>query len=347
MSAMNEDLLTQLRQAKLTGLVRAGFGVALPEGASGRTGSFRSGATLLDGPRAFVLIDDAQTTSLGGALVWFARQDASELHVLVDGEPGVAEVLARQAACFAAPPQIWRVRDRALESVEAANPPALPAPLPTGSGELLEMLDAAGVDIVVEHGIVKGEVLGLEVARIVASPGDASSDPGDDRGCTLEVGVGRFDREVGAMMHADLPGEENLANAVELVRRHRHVGAERHPLRDLVPERWVRSMVLADPSLVGAATLAPCDTTIEPPNLRARQPAAAIGIDDSGRSVIVVCSAGVDVDLVPLAADTRAWLDPDALLVLAVAVKGLPSVICDVAAMLDRPADVVELAPLF
>ena len=351
MSASDDDLLTRLRQAKLTGLVRSRFARDLPDEGSAEAGPFRSGATFVLGDRAFVLIDDAQPTSLGGALVWFARQEANELHVLVDGEDGVAEVLARQALCFASPPHIWKVADRALEPVIAAGPPAAPGSIPSGAEALMSMFDDAGIDVVVEHGVVKGEVLGLEVARIVVSGEDptgtrAGADP--DAGlCTLEIGVGRFDREIAAMMHADQSHARTLGNAVELVRRYRYTGAERHPLRDLVPERWVRALVMADPSLVGAATLAPCDTTIDPPNLRARQPAAAIGIDDAGNPVVVVCSAGVDVDLVPLAADTRAWLDPGARLVLAVAVRDLPRVIGDVAAMLAQPADVVVLAPLF
>ncbi len=346
MSALNEERLGELRQAKLRGLVRGSFDVA-----EGVTTTFRSGATLVADECAFVLIDHADEGSLGGALVWFARQSASELHVIVDTEAEVAAVLARQAQQFARPPTIWQLVERVVTAVEPADRPGLASLPPDGAEPFIEMLDAAGVDVVIEHGVVKGEVLGLEVARIVEATDDpdvprapGSQEPG---GCLLEVGIGRFDREVAAMLHANMPTSEALARAVELVRTHRTADGPPHPLRDLVPERWVRHRVIADPALVGAATLAACDTTIDPPNLRARQPAAAIGLDDDGRPVLVVCSSGVDVALVPIAADTRAWHDPEARLVLAVEMRGLPQVVRDVAASLRTPADVVELASRF
>ena len=94
----------------------------------------------------------------------------------------------------------------------------------------------------------------------------------------LEVGVGRFDREISAMMFSNVPTAEALAKAVEMVRRYRRPGATTHPLRDLVPERWLRRLVLADPSLVGAAELIAVDTTIEPESLRESQPSAAVGV---------------------------------------------------------------------
>ena len=52
--------------------------------------------------------------------------------------------------------------------------------------------------MVVEHGVVTGEVRGLEVCRVV-----------DDRttgdGVRLEVGVGAHDREAFAIIHGDVP----------------------------------------------------------------------------------------------------------------------------------------------
>ena len=59
---------------------------------------------------------------------------------------------------------------------------------------------AAGLDVVVEHGVLRVEVLGLEV-------GAASS----RRELSSRSGVGRFDREMSALMYAELPPVEALA----------------------------------------------------------------------------------------------------------------------------------------
>ena len=81
----------------------------------------------------------------------------------------------------------------------------------------------------VEHGVVTGEIVGLEIARIELS------DDGDAR---LEVGVGRHDREAFAMIHGDLPTAAALAAVVDEVRSHRRAGAAA-TARPRVPVRRV------------------------------------------------------------------------------------------------------------
>lgn len=332
MSALSDQRLGELRQAKLRALVRARFEIL-----DSLTDTFRDGATLLGADGAFVLIESATEASLGGALVWFTRNERPVLHVIVDASSEVAAVLARQAQWWAPPVTLWRLEGTAMVEVHAAPPPGPPTAAPSGAEALVEMLDAEGLDVVVDHGVIRGEVLGLEVARIT----DGAQGP------VLEVGVGRFDREISSMLHSGVPTADALHRAAELVRAHRRRDAPRHPLRDLVPERWVRALVLADPSMVDATTLAPCDMTVEPLNLRVRQPAAAVGMDPTGHGVVVVCSAGFDLDVVALAADTRQWHDPDARLVVAVAASGPLSILEDLATLLRRPATLVRLDPLF
>ena len=55
-----------------------------------------------------------------------------------------------------------------------------------------------------EHGVLLGEVDGLEVCRVVLVDGVAH----------LEVGVGRHDREAFALMHGDVPPAEALVGVV-------------------------------------------------------------------------------------------------------------------------------------
>src|SRR5439155_26041274 len=78
-----------------------------------------------------------------------------------------------------------------------------------------------------------------------------------------------------------------------------------HPLKLLAVSRWLRSRILHDPSLVGADHLAPLAPTVEAPDLRTLWSAPAAGIDTEGRPLVVVCSTGVGLDLVPAAADAR------------------------------------------
>lgn len=267
-------------------------------------------------------------------LLWVARSGASSLRLIIDAEPDVASRLAREATRFTLPITVERLVATAPVPVEP-----VPSPQPPGADvaavELAtELLAGTGVDVVVQHGIVRGEYLGLEVARVVVAP---------DGSPRLEVGVGRFDREISEMMFSNVPTTDAVAKAVELVRRHRRPGGPTHPLRDLVPERWLRRLVLADPAAVGAASLAEADTTYDAPSLREPQPAAAVGVTLDGSPLVVVTTAGVDVDVIPLAADTRAVIDPTADLVVCGPARHLIEPTRAVGALVDPPARFVAV----
>jgi hypothetical protein len=60
---------------------------------------------------------------------------------------------------------------------------------------------------------------------------------------------------------------------------------------------------------------------------------------------VVVCSTGVDLALVPLAADTRAWHDPAARLVVALPQRDHHSATITLLGLLQRPAELVDLTP--
>lgn len=301
------------------------------EGAT--AGPFPDGASLRSGHRGWVLVgDDARR--LGGAMAWARQQGVEELHVLAD-DPATAGVLARRASQFAAPPEVWRVEGRTLRPAAAAPPPTFPAPSP--SAELFRpLLAAAGLEVVVEQGQLIGELHGLEVARVVSPEGDPA-------GARLEVGVGRFDREAFALMNADLPDAEALAKAVGIVGGYRRAGAPHHQLNRLVPERWFRAAVVAEPGLVGADHLEPVESAAPRRDLTAPWPASAVGVDGEGRPLVVTCSTGVDLDLVPAAADDRSAHAPGARLVLALPERDrLPVTEALAAALLD-PAEIVAV----
>lgn len=299
------------------------------EGADGDASTFPGGASLrsADGRRGWVLADENAHRALGAALIWARQFDIAELQVLVDDSeaPGA---LARRAGEFASPPVVWQVVGREVVAVTPA-PVMVDSVVPPGAESFVSMLESAGAEPVVEHGALVGEVLGLEVARVVDGQ--------------LEVGVGKHDREAQKLMHADRPTYESLVAAVSAVRAVRYAGAQPHQMNQLAAERWLRAVVCAQPSLVGAASLRPVSSTVPRPDLRISSPAPAVGEDVSGQPVVVVCSVGIDVDLVPVAADARVVHSPEARLVLVVPEIDAHPVTYSLAAALRRPADVVTV----
>jgi hypothetical protein len=319
-----------LLSVKLSALVRAQWGDV-----AGEPADFPGGAALVAGSTAWLLLDANPLAALGPALVWADRRGVLELHLIVEED---AAVVARRAVLFRQPPAVWSIDGTALHPVAPAG--HVLAPAPPSATALAELLVDADVEVIVEDGIVRGEVLGLEVARIVHGTTTAGT-PIDDP--VLEVGVGHADRELTGMLHGNLPPEAQLARVVEIVRAQRRGGAERHPLNQLAPERWLRAILVADPGRVGLADLRAAPPAVPRPNLRDPAIAVAVGADPEGADVVVACSVGVHLDLVPAAADARALLAPDARLLLVVPERDAHPVTRALAQRLVAPAEVLPL----
>lgn len=340
-AAVDVERRAALNGAKLRGLVAGRWGPAdRTAGALGAT------ATLLAGSSGWVLPGGDADRTLGPALVWADRHGVDDLHLLVDAdarrgaEPGndVAGVLARQAGLFAPAPSVWAIEGTDLVAASAAPIPArADAPAPT---DLVDLLIDAGLEIVVEGSVVRGEVNGLEVARIVAGETTAGV-PIDEP--QLEVGVGKADRELTALVHGGLPPVEQLARVVEIARGHRRPGAPRHPLNQLVPERWLRAVLCRAPGTVGLASLRPAEGTRPRRDLSETGVAVATGEAPDGTPVVVACTVGMPLDLVPVAADARAALAPDARLLLAVPERDDHPGTRRLATRLVHPAEVVPV----
>lgn len=332
----------------------------------GTSAAFPGGAALLDraGRRGFVLIDDGSVRSLGSALFWAYGQSVEELHLLVETSParsrasaaGAAEsrgapaagasdggdsqlaagLIARRAGEWRNPPRVWAVEGREVVTAEAVPAPPEVSPDPELNG-LARILADHGAEPTFESGILRGEVLGLEVARSVAVAG----------GFGLSVGVGRHDREARAEMAPDQDPAVALDEVVATVRALRRCGAPRHPANLLARERWLRRVLIAHPELVGAARLAPVGAAVPPaPDSSISSgpaSAACIGEDFDGMVVVVACSTGIDVDLVPSGADVRACRARSARLVLAVPAGDDHPLTHRLAAALSEPATVVTV----
>ena len=279
--------------------------------------------------RAWVLIDDGVVARFGAALAWASRLGAACLDVLVDGSPSAPGIIARRAACFSSAPRVWAVSGTSLDPAVPA--PSVPDALDAPPSELVSLLAAHDLEVVWEHGVLRGEVLGLEVARTV--------------GDRLEVGVGRHDRSARFEMRPSESVTAALSEAAAAVRAQRRRDALSHPANTLARGRWLRSVLVSSPGRVGLASLRPVAPPLPWFDLPEAGPAPAVGVSSStGGPVVVVCSVGVDLDLVPTAADCRLlYGSGDAELWLVLPEGDDLPITRSLAGRLDPPARVVTV----
>jgi len=325
--SVDADRLRHLNEIKLRALVRRHLDapIELVSVAAGSSAVLRAGDELWLHPAG------EPERALGRALVLLARYSPAVLHLVLDEE---SPLDARRAAVFNRPVKVWRVDGTALVPV-VAGAVTSPADPPVGEATrlLVEMLEAAEVDVVVEHGLIIGEVRGLEVARVRV---DA------DGRTNLDIGVGRFDQEAAALIHGDKPTAVALADAASLVRSLRAPDAAPHPVNRLARERWLRSQVLADPALVGLDELGAISPPVARRNVKDPAPAAAIGIGPGGEIVLVMCTVGIDLDWVPIAADLVLRERPERI-VTVLPPRDLLSVQHELASLLPVPVRFVTL----
>lgn len=292
---MNDTRKSQLLSLKLRALVREHLGRVSDDGLSPAV--FARGAAVIDGDSCWVLVEDQPARGLGPALLWVLKEGKRELHVLAESSTGV---LARQATYFDFPISVWHVDERTLIPAVAEPFVELREPSPEHL-DFIELIERGGATPVVEHGIVSGEVLGLEVCRAVNDPVSGAA--------RLEVGMGAHDREAFALLHGDKPTVDALADVVSNVKLHRRPGALAHPFNRIAPERLLRSAILDDPRLVGATHLEACDPPFARSNVLDTVPCVARGTTASGVDLVVVVTSGADPDVVPFALDARAHAD--------------------------------------
>lgn len=280
---------SRLNGIKLMALVRDHLGIDDVTAAD----EFAPGAALMHQGAAWVLLDDNPATRLAATLVWALRREAVELNVIAAEGTGV---LARRAPAFGTTTHVWFAEGRSLLPAVAEPYPEQVA-VPEHHDEFRVRIAEGGANPSSEHGVLVGEVRGLEVCRVVDDHALGST--------RLEVGVGAHDREAFRMLHGDIPTAESLARIVETVAEHRRDGAPQHPLNQLAAERLLRARLIDDPALVGMESVEPAEPPVERRNLKDPVPCVALGADGNGRAAVIVCSSGVDLDLVPFAADAR------------------------------------------
>ncbi len=301
---------SRLETAKLRALAAARAGVStedLPTGPDGGQPAV-AGLVAVNG-RAYGLADAIE--DLGSLLHRFARLRKGGEPVpdglTVFAEPDVAPALARRVAVLESVGlvvelEVLQVRGAeaiAVVPAELASPPSLSAE----RWQEASIMADAGARVIDDHGRLVADVMGLEVARITSEG--------------LRIGVGEADRELQVYVNSHLEDIEALTRAADTVRSLRPQAS--HPLNRLARPRWLRSALLDDPSLIGLPNLEPIPPLVANEGVFDTEPTAAYSPptgDEPG--VTVVCSVGVDLNLVPEALEYRERTDGESRLILVV-----------------------------
>jgi hypothetical protein len=103
----------------------------------------------------------------------------------------------------------------------------------------------------------------------------------------------------------------------------------------------VRWQVINAPQRVGAAALRAADPPLPRRNLKDAVPCVAVGESASGEPIVVVCSVGIDLDLVPFAVDAREMHAPGATLMVVVPERDASPVTRRVADLASDPVTMI------
>ena len=281
---------------------------------------------------AWVYVTGRHERSLGPALMWALRNNAKALKLFSSESAGdlariathfdfvikVFEIDVAGVACVAMPKIVEKIEVSVADEMFA------------------EFIKSAGADVVREHGVISGEVCGLEVCRVVRAADSGESDGAGES--ELEIGVGAHDRETFKLLHGRTATIESLRKVIAEVAARRAVGAQVHPLNRLARERLLRHYVCQAPQLVGAKSLQVAEPPIVRTNLKDVVPCCAVGMSLTGEKMVVIFNVGVDPDVVSFGADARGQINGLAELIFAMPTRDIVPAVEQVAQMLRRPA---------
>ncbi len=277
---------------------------------------FPGGAAASGDGTLWVFGETSGVATLGGALAVALKGDVPDRLVVITDSADDAGVIARRATYFASPARIDAacVVDTSLRFCAAVDGPGPSTP----AQNEYEVPD--GVDVVHEHGVTMFEVKGLEIGRVIDGE--------------IVVGVGKHDREG----HVMAGSRATLADMAARVLKERRNDMPGGAMTSYSRERWLRSIVVGDPGRFGLPPLTPVQPPLPRADLRDVSIAPAVG-----DGVLVACSVGIDMDLVPSAADARAMHAPDAELVLLVPEPDALPTTHRLAAALKQPARIITV----
>ena len=310
----------------------AGAGGAIGGRSDVEVSEFGQAVGLVIDDVAWVLVTGRYERSLGPALMWALRKNATSLKLLLSVRAGE---LARIATHFDFAIEVFEV-DAAGVARVAVPKDATKIEVSVADEMFADFIKSAGADVVREHGVISGEVCGLEVCRVVRAT--SASDLDGAAESELEIGVGAHDRETFKLLHGRTATVESLRKVIAEVAARRAVGAQVHPLNQLARERMLRHYVCLSPQLVGAKSLQPAQPPIARTNLKDVVPCCAVGVSLNGEKMIVIFNVGVDPDVVSFGADARGQINASADLVFAMPTRDIVPAVEQIAQMLRRPA---------
>jgi hypothetical protein len=310
----------------------AGAGGAIGGRSDVEVSEFGQAVGLVIDDVAWVLVTGNYERSLGPALMWALRKNATSLKLLLSERAGE---LARIATHFDFAIEVFEL-DAAGVARAAAPKSAEKIEVSVADEMYAEFIKSAGAEVVREHGVISGEVCGLEVCRVVRATSASDLDGAGES--ELEIGVGAHDRETFKLLHGRTATVESLRKVIAEVAARRAVGAQVHPLNQLARERMLRHYVCLSPQLVGAKSLQPAQPPIARTNLKDVVPCCAVGVSLTGEKMIVIFNVGVDPDVVSFGADARGQINASADLVFAMPTRDIVPAVEQIAEMLRRPA---------
>jgi hypothetical protein len=310
----------------------AGAGGAIGGRSDVQVSEFGQAVGLVIDDVAWVLVTGRYERSLGPALMWALRKNATSLKLLLNERAGE---LARIATHFDFAIEVFEL-DAAGVARVAVPKDATKIEVSVADEMFADFIKSAGAEVVREHGVISGEVCGLEVCRVVRATSASDLDGAGES--ELEIGVGAHDRETFKLLHGRTATVESLRKVIAEVAARRAVGAQVHPLNQLARERMLRHYVCLSPQLVGAKSLQPAQPPIARTNLKDVVPCCAVGVSLTGEKMIVIFNVGVDPDVVSFGADARGQINASADLVFAMPTRDIVPAVEQIAQMLRRPA---------
>ena len=263
---------------------------------------FPSGALLFNSSRVVAYSASDEVSILSVVLAHHAMHQNMEVHLVADHEN---PVLCEQKHGFDLDIRVWLV-----EGKELIEHPEIPtyyqkrAPEEARSlGAKLEKFDCCVIE---EHGALRAEVHGVEVARVVRA---------EDGVFEINVGVGEYDQNAHFTLNRNAETEKNLEEVIATVKQFRHKEGAPHPLNRILRSRWLMSKAISNPALLGMQELNFVESLLPTYDALNNEPCSAVGLK-GGIATLVISATGVDLNLVPYAGGQINRHQPDALLFL-------------------------------
>jgi len=287
---IDSERRSELNQRKLESLLRVTFPDSTFEQVKTQSGALRS-----NNKNQYLYAPNEKVSPLALALTFLEKGTA--IHIILD-EPD--PLLTHQAMGLHTDCTFWVVeKDQLIPHPEGktGERPEKPVVNETAMSLLIEN----GCDVIREHDVIKGEIKGLEVARIIKDFDNLSN---------MQIGVGHYDQEAHKLVDWGESPNEKLARVVSEVRQYRNKEAQPHPLNRVARSKWLISEMIASPKIVGLEEIRHLPTPESTKAITETAPAAALGkIGD--KVILIVASVGVDLKAVPIASGLSVATEPD------------------------------------